>query len=86
MEWQKKLTREPENVIVMYIYIPKALGFKKYTVFTRNSAYARKSASLELALPPPSPFWREIFNERSLVWAPISSLKRGARLKNSIYS
>ena len=48
----------------MYIYIPKALGFKKYTVFTRNSAFARKSASLELALPPPSPFWREIFNER----------------------
>ena len=64
MEWQKKLTREPENVIVMYIYIPKALGFKKYTVFTPNSAYARKSASLELVLPPPPPFWREMFNER----------------------
>ena len=31
-----------------------------YTVFTRKSTYAWKSASLELA----SHFWREIFNER----------------------
>ena len=30
------------------------------TVFTRKSAYARKSASLKFTLP----FWPKIFNER----------------------
>ena len=43
------------------------------TVFTRKSAYARKSASLELA----PPFWLEIFNERlPRISAPLFSQKR----------
>ena len=42
------------------------------TVFTRKSAYARKSASLELA----PPFWRKIFNERlPRMSAPLFSQK-----------
>ena len=46
---------------------------KLSTVFTRKSAYARKSASLELA----PPFWREIFNERlPRISAPLFSLKK----------
>ena len=44
------------------------------TVFTWNSAYARKSASLELA----APFWREIFKSVSLEWTTLFSLKKGA--------
>ena len=43
------------------------------TVFTQKSAYARKSASLELA----PPFWREIFNERlPRMSTPLFSRKR----------
>ena len=42
------------------------------TVFSRKSAYARKSASLKLA----PPFWREIFNERlPRMSAPLFSQK-----------
>ena len=51
----------------------------KHTVFTRKSAYARKSFSLELA----PPFWRGIFNERLPRMGAPFSLQRGAHLKNS---
>ena len=45
----------------------------EYTAFTRKSAYARKSAFLELA----PPFWREIFNEHlPRMSAPLFSQKR----------
>ena len=54
------------------IFILKVL-MVTHTVFTQKSAYARKSASLELA----PPFWSEIFNERlPRMSAPLFSRKR----------